>query len=122
MKKANFRLAREGEDRPWWLGATPSPNPIDTPVMRSMTRKFGSRRVAASEQCQATTASMPSLLESLDEFQFDWNVDVAVVARFSQKFADGSASELPIIACKFVHIHADEFTGEFPAHAARVGK
>jgi len=122
MKKATFRLAREGEDRPWWLGATPSPNPIDTPVMRSMTRKFGSRRWRLPSSVRPRPLPKPSLLELLDEFQFDWNVDAAVVARFSQKFADGSASELPIIACKFVHIHADEFTGEFSAHAARVGK
>jgi hypothetical protein len=64
----------------------------------------------------------PSLLESFDKFHFDWNVDVAFIVRGSQKFTDSRASGLTIIASEFIHVHADEFTGEIRTHIARVAK
>src|SRR6476469_1580994 len=57
---------------------------------------------------------------SLNEFHFDWNVEVALVASVSQKLADRCASSLPIIAGEFIHVHADEFAGELRVHVACV--
>src|SRR2546422_10385392 len=78
------------------------------------------RRLRALEE--ACRLRKPLLLESFDKFPFDWNVDVAFITRGSQKFADSRASSLTVIASKFIHIHADEFTSEFRVHIARVGK
>src|SRR5438094_10133755 len=59
---------------------------------------------------------------SLNEFHFDWNIDVAFIVRVSQKFADCVASSVTIIASKFIHVHANKFIGELTADVARVGK
>src|SRR5207247_10735263 len=37
-------------------------------------------------------------------------------------FADSRASSLPIIASKFIYVHADEFIGGLGANVERVGK
>src|SRR2546423_963390 len=58
----------------------------------------------------------------VDEFQFNWNIDVAFAVCVSQKFVDGSAPNLTVVASKFIHVHTDEFTGEIRAHAPRVCK
>ena len=60
--------------------------------------------------------------DSFDKFRLDWNLDEALLACFSKKFADSRASSLTIISSKLIHIHADEFTGKFRAHVARVGE
>ena len=57
---------------------------------------------------------------SFGKFYLDWNVDVAVIMCVGQKFADSRASSLTIISSKLIHVHADELTGKFRVHIARV--
>jgi hypothetical protein len=82
---------------------------IDTSFSNLMARRL-----------EAKTAASASLLQSFDEFHFNRNADVAFVVCVSQKFADGRASDLTIIASEFIHVHADEFAGELPVHVVRV--
>src|SRR6266516_1281025 len=49
---------------------------------------------------------------SSDEFQLNWNVDVAFILGGGQKFADSRASNLTTISSKLIHVHADELTGK----------
>src|SRR4030095_10774218 len=75
-----------------------------------------------ARRLEAKRAARPSLFESFDKFQFNRNADVAFVVRFSQKSADGRASDLTIIASEFINVHADEFAGELPIHVACVSE
>src|SRR6266487_3800204 len=96
---------------------------IDTSFVSSMAREIWKPKNGGFPIVEGTQRPpTPSRLESLDEFQFDWNIDVAFVVRLRQKFADSGASNFTIVASKFVHVHADEFAGEFCVHAARIGK
>src|SRR5436190_6774339 len=79
-------------------------------------------RRATSRLAEAKQILRAEPRESFDEFQFNWNVDVAFIVRVSQKFADSRASDPTIILRKLIHVHADEFTGELRAHVARVGE
>src|SRR5206468_7929855 len=53
---------------------------------------------------------------------FDWDVDITFVVRLRQKLSDSVATNLAIIASKFVHIHTDEFSSQLRVHVARIGK
>src|SRR6476646_8696967 len=57
---------------------------------------------------------------SFNEFHFDWNVEIALVASVSQKLADRCASSLAVVAGKFIHVHSDKLTGQLRVHVACV--
>src|SRR5438445_534887 len=85
---------------------------------------IGSCHKRASTSCAAMTGIVFSLATAgrVLTSDLDCIVDVAFITRGSQKFVDSRASSLTVIASKFIHIHADEFTSEFRVHIARVGK
>ena len=53
---------------------------------------------------------------SSDEFNIDRDVDISFLVRVSEKSLNRCASDLAIIASKFVHVHADELAGELRVH------
>src|SRR5438874_6358964 len=57
---------------------------------------------------------------SSDEFNIDRDVNVSFLVRVSEKSLNRCASDLAIIASKFVHVHADELAGELRVHVPRV--
>src|SRR5215216_6758390 len=66
------------------------------------------------------TAADRRLCLLFNELEFDRRGDVFLVVTVSQKFADRCASNLAIIARKFVHVHTDELTGELRVHVSRI--
>src|SRR5262245_12691322 len=66
---------------------------------------------------------MPSIrFELLNEFQFNRRRETSLLVCVTQKFSNSCASDVAIIASKFVHVHADELAGELRVHVTRVGE
>jgi hypothetical protein len=69
-----------------------------------------------------TVVRFQLLPELFDKFHLNWHGDIPFVVRRCQKFADSRASTVTVVASKFIHVHANEFSGELRACAASVGK
>src|SRR5262245_4674940 len=74
---------------------------IDTSLVNRVARKFWQQRL-------------------FDEFQFDRNPDMSLFEAVAQKPSDSCASNIAIIAGKFLYVHADELAGELCVHVAGV--